>query len=293
MSYLATRPDSQVYFQPAIDYFSGNGATSQFTLSRPVASVAQIIVSVANVIQNPNTFSVNNNILTLGGNAPVGTNNIWVQYQTAVIQVNQPGQGTVGTNQLMDAAVTAAKLTEGAAVNNIGFIPLDKTVLAGSILFFARTTAPTGFIKANGAVISRSVYADLFAAIGTTFGAGDGTTTFSVPDLRGEFLRVWDDARGIDSGRTLGSYQKGSVNAWNVPASEGYYGAMAAGPDNNVATSRVILGYDSTNSDSYAGSAAGHSGAAVGNGGTWYNDDGWGGGVTRPRNIALLACIKY
>jgi hypothetical protein len=111
VSYLATRPDSQVYFQPAIDYFSGNGATSQFTLSRPVASVAQIIVSVANVIQNPNTFSVNNNILTLGGNAPVGTNNVWVQYQTAVIQVNQPGQGTVGTTQLMDQSVTAGKLT--------------------------------------------------------------------------------------------------------------------------------------------------------------------------------------
>lgn len=110
MSYLATRPDSQVYFQPAIDYFSGNGATSQFTLSRPVASVAQIIVSVANVIQNPNTFSVNNNILTLGGNAPVGTNNVWVQYQTAVIQVNQPGQGTVGASQLQ----------AGAALANIG-----------------------------------------------------------------------------------------------------------------------------------------------------------------------------
>lgn len=123
MSYLATRPDSQVYFQPAIDYFSGNGATSQFTLSRPVASVAQIIVSVANVIQNPNTFSVNNNILTLGGNAPVGTNNVWVQYQTAVIQVNQPGQGTVG----------AAQLQAGAALANIGAGGLGQSYLAAGV----------------------------------------------------------------------------------------------------------------------------------------------------------------
>lgn len=128
MGYLANKSDVQV-FQPAIDYFSGNGSTAQFTLSRPVASVAQIIVSVANVIQNPNTFSVNNNILTLGGNAPAGTNNIWVQYQTAVIQVNQPGQGTVGAGQMVPGAaaanlgnggVTAAMLAAGAAASNLG-----------------------------------------------------------------------------------------------------------------------------------------------------------------------------
>ena len=109
MGALGNTAQQQV-FQPAIDYFSGNGATAQFTLSRPVASVAQIIVSVANVIQNPNTFSVNNNILTLGGNAPTGTNNIWVQYQTSIVQVNQPGQGTVGASQLQ----------AGAALANIG-----------------------------------------------------------------------------------------------------------------------------------------------------------------------------
>jgi phage-related tail fiber protein len=56
-------------------------------------------------------------------------------------------------------------------------------------------------------LISRTTYADLFAAIGTTFGVGDGSTTFGIPDLRGEFARGWDDARGVDTGRTFGSAQ--------------------------------------------------------------------------------------
>lgn len=78
---------------------------------------------------------------------------------------------------------------------------------SGMICWFARNSAPTGFLKANGAAVSRTTYAALYAAIGTTFGAGDGTTTFNVPDLRGEFIRGWDDGRGVDTGRVFGSAQ--------------------------------------------------------------------------------------
>lgn len=56
----------------------------------------------------------------------------------------------------------------------------------GSIILSAVATAPTGrWLECNGALVSRSTYSDLFAAIGTTYGAGDGSTTFAVPDLRG------------------------------------------------------------------------------------------------------------
>ena len=65
-------------------------------------------------------------------------------------------------------------------------------------------TPPTGWLKCNGAAISRTAYAKLFAAIGTVFGAGDGFTTFNLPDLRGEFVRGWDDGRGVDGGRAFG-----------------------------------------------------------------------------------------
>ncbi len=65
---------------------------------------------------------------------------------------------------------------------------------AGSIVNFA----PDGYLLCNGGTISRTIYSDLFAAIGTTYGAGDGSTTFNIPDLRAEFIRGLDSGRGID-----------------------------------------------------------------------------------------------
>ena len=82
---------------------------------------------------------------------------------------------------------------------------------SGAVMYFAGQTAPTGWLKANGAAVSRTLYAALFQAVGTTYGAGDGRTTFNLPDLRGEFIRGWDDGRGIDSGRTLGSVQGDAI----------------------------------------------------------------------------------
>ncbi|RWL21986.1 MAG: hypothetical protein E5X35_27335 [Mesorhizobium sp.] len=77
----------------------------------------------------------------------------------------------------------------------------------GSISMFAAAGAPTGWLKCNGQAVSRIAYADLFAAIGTSWGAGDAVTTFNVPDFRGEFLRGFDDGRGIDAGRAFGTWQ--------------------------------------------------------------------------------------
>ncbi|MER9278714.1 phage tail protein [Mesorhizobium sp. M0522] len=77
----------------------------------------------------------------------------------------------------------------------------------GSVSMFAAATAPTGWLKCNGQAVSRTTYADLYAAIGTSWGAGDAVTTFNVPDFRGEFLRGFDDGRGIDADRVFGSLQ--------------------------------------------------------------------------------------
>lgn len=135
-------------------------------------------------------------------------------------------------------------------------------VPAGTVIFHSANTAPTGFIKANGAAISRTTYAALFAAIGTAFGVGDGSTTFNVPDLRGEFPRGWDDSRGVDSGRAFGSAQaeglKNHKHAFNTPNGAST-GSATWGSFYNEATTMTDVS----------------------------------GGETRPRNIALLACIKY
>lgn len=140
---------------------------------------------------------------------------------------------------------------------------------AGTTAFFAMSSAPAGWLKANGAAISRTAYADLFAAIGTTFGTGDGSITFNVPDLRGEFPRGLDDGRGVDSERTIGSSQADAFKTHE----HGF------GMDGNTGATRVNPG----SSWGFAGFASGQGHTVSSTGGT----------ETRPRNIALLACIKY
>ena len=80
-------------------------------------------------------------------------------------------------------------------------------VPTGAVFQWDLPTAPTGYLLQNGAAVSRTTYAALFALYGTTFGAGDGSTTFNLPDKRGLFIRGHDAGRGIDPGRTLGSFQ--------------------------------------------------------------------------------------
>ena len=134
-------------------------------------------------------------------------------------------------------------------------------VPSGAVLYFAGKTAPSGWLKANGAAVSRNTYAALFAAIGTTYGTGDGRSTFNLPDLRGEFVRGWDDGRGVDNGR--GSAQADEFKAHT----HGGVPQRAGDRDRGGEVS-------------------------------WFSIDGIGqtesagGNETRPRNIALLACIK-
>jgi phage-related tail fiber protein len=79
--------------------------------------------------------------------------------------------------------------------------------MVGMVAHFAMPTPPDGWLKRNGAAVSRTTYAALFAKIGTAWGAGDGSTTFNLPDARGYFDRAWDDSRGIDTGRAFASNQ--------------------------------------------------------------------------------------
>ncbi|MCK8481058.1 tail fiber protein [Psychroserpens algicola] len=68
----------------------------------------------------------------------------------------------------------------------------------GSIFTFPMATIPTGYLVCDGSAVSRTNYADLFAVLGTTYGAGNGSTTFNLPDYRGQFLRGYDNGAGND-----------------------------------------------------------------------------------------------
>jgi microcystin-dependent protein len=118
----------------------------------------------------------------------------------------------VGLDQLPNAKSddpetnSSEVLATTAALNNLNQQISDS--LVGMVAAFDMATAPPGWLKRNGANVSRTVYAKLFAVIGTRYGAGDGSTTFNIGDSRGLFLRAWDDARGIDSNRALGTTQQ-------------------------------------------------------------------------------------
>lgn len=75
---------------------------------------------------------------------------------------------------------------------------------AGTILPYAGSSAPGGFVLCDGSAISRTTYANLFAILGTTWGAGNGTTTFNVPDLRGRAPIGAGTGSGLTA-RTLGA----------------------------------------------------------------------------------------
>ncbi|OQS36686.1 hypothetical protein B0T40_09850 [Chromobacterium haemolyticum] len=154
------------------------------------------------------------------------------------------------------------------------------TVPAGAVQYFAMKALPAGWLRCDGSLLSRATYPALFAAIGTTFGAGDGVTTFGVPDLRGEFVRGWDDGRGVDSGRVLGSMQAETVGPHTHTITRPSDGAALAIPSG---TGGRAWGYGGVMSSSDQATLV-----------TGVTSTNSGVGVeTRPRNVALRACIKF
>jgi len=77
-------------------------------------------------------------------------------------------------------------------------------VPSGAIFDFAGATAPSGYLLCYGQAVSRTTYADLFAAIGTVYGSGDGSTTFNIPDARGRVSAGKDDMGGSAANRLTG-----------------------------------------------------------------------------------------
>ncbi len=91
-----------------------------------------------------------------------------------------------------------------ASAADLSGLPLN-SVPVGAVVYYTKTTLPTGWLRCDGTAVSRTTYASLFAIVGTQWGVGDGSTTFNLPDLRGEFIRGYDDGRGVDASRVFGS----------------------------------------------------------------------------------------
>lgn len=230
----------------ALDYAVATGSSNAYAITLTPALTAHIPGM-------PITMKANH---TNTGAATVAVNGM------AAVTIKRRDGSSLAAGDILSGAIVALSY-DGT---NYQLISQDQgaALPVGEIAFFAMSTAPTGWLKANGAAVSRTTYADLYSAIGTTFGAGDGSTTFNLPDLRGEFLRGWDDSRGVDSGRVFGSSQADEFKAHTHDVK-----------------------YDPMRLNGGGG------GPAVDWGSSLSTTTSTGGTETRPRNIALLACIRY
>jgi microcystin-dependent protein len=227
-----------------------------------------------------NTVTISRTDTTINGDANYVISSQWEGVQIAFDETNFY---TLGNYATLATTITTAATTETAGKIEIAttaeVVAATETakavtpsniryaVPAGAVLPFAQNSAPDGWLKCNGAAVSRTTYATLFAAIGETYGAGDGSTTFLLPDLRGEFVRGWDDARGVDAGRAIGSTQADDFKAHNHDIPVGYGGSY---------TNDRLRRHEATS-----------------NTGTFTAMANTGGTDTRPRNVALLYCIKF
>ena len=157
----------------------------------------------------------------------------------------------------------------------------------GHVAAYAGNVVPLGYLECNGAAVSRTTYVNLFGVCGILYGAGDSTTTFNLPDLRGYFVRGWDDNAGVDVGRVLGSTQADLVG----PVTDPGHTHTDAGHDHSVLPTNSVAGFEIGASAIFQNTASATTG--TGNADIQSNTTGiTGGAETRPKNVAMMYIIK-
>jgi len=212
----------------------------------------------------------------------------------------------VDTNAIANNAVTTAKIgnsqiTQAKIASTVIFTPV------ATVIWYAGSTAPTGYLKSNGDTIPngtgtvQGVTADfsaLYAIIGAT-----------LPDLRGEFIRGFDDGKGTDSGRSIASSQSGqnashdhSISVSGTTNTKSLTGSVSRISETFAGSGQATGVFSKGGNNTASLTPGGPDSSATGS----FNFDashdhtfsvsgtsGSQGGEARPRNIALLACIKY
>lgn len=173
-----------------------------------------------------------------------------------------------------NAPVNQGNIDVAALVKEVS--RLGAAVPVGAVMAFPTGIVPPGFLELDGSVQSSATYPDLAVYLGSTYLRGDeGAGNFRLPDSRGEFLRGWDHARGIDQGRNIGSYQAGTKTQGDngdAPAVQGIGNSNAIDAD-PAPDFKGDIYYTTT-------------GATVGS----FTGSYWK--TVRPRNLAVMWCIK-
>ena len=179
-------------------FASGDQVTAQKLMD--IAGNAEFLTT-ANTAADGSTIQVD----PTGGYLKVPSNGIGSNELASDASVD--ANRAVGTDHIKDNSVTAAKLNSAA---------VSVLMPTSTILPYAGSAAPTGYFLCDGSAKSRTTYAGLFAIIGTTYGVGDGSTTFNIPDLRGRVIAGQDDMGGSSANRLTTA--KSGINGDNLGA---------------------------------------------------------------------------
>jgi microcystin-dependent protein len=262
----------------SVGSIGGDYSTSSASLSYSAVSTDFSFTSVPGITASITCGSVKISEEVSGGKyvklqTPVGLgSNYDLTFMTGLpastlpVMVDPSGVMTnaqIVTSQITDANVTRAKLE---TILQDSFCPV------GSVQMFAGASAPTGFLLCDGSAIDRTTYANLFAAISTTWGIGDGSTTFNIPDFRGIFPKgsgttnrngLGQDSQGNFYTATLGAYSHDqfqvhfhAVSIGSGGSTQTAIGASSIGltdPNINTGTVARALRTDSTYGSPRAG----------------------------------------
>ncbi|WP_313431768.1 tail fiber protein [Pseudomonas sp.] len=288
----------------------GVSRTQGVFLARAAAGEGPIVWTTSSILDTDNAYTRNQTDqllqqkMTVGDNglgayAPVFPNNnlntrvdvtSWFRTTTGCLNVPEGAnpQGSIVRHEVWGAGVVQQTFREHVtarewhrACDAYSFGPWIEVVsnMAGAIQAFATTTPPTGWLAADGSQVLRASYPALLAVTQGAFGWGNGSTTFNLPDLRGEVIRGLDNGRGINPGRALGSIEldaiqgHGHANTNQINGMSGGSGEFLShnnGVTSSTSTSRILGPVD----------LAGYGAVRVAT-------------ETRMRNVAMLWCIKF
>ena len=208
-----------------------------------------------------------------------------------------------GTNAQRPTAATGqirfnTTSTEFEGYNGSAWGELAAGVPVGTILTFGASTPPSGFLECNGSAISRSTYASLFSILSTTHGAGDGSSTFNLPDLRGQFVRGWDNSAGVDASRVFGSTQtdqnKNHTHTTDSVTLTGGIRKISEGFGAGGSATGVFTKTSDGNNTITGSSSTSPVGGVDFDGTHSHTISSSGGGTeARPKNVALMYIIKF
>jgi hypothetical protein len=212
-------------------------------------------------------------------------------YFTSASAMANADLSSFGRTLIDDASASAARTTLGLAIGtDVQAFDAGLTNMTGAIVAWPTATAPTGWLECDGAAVSRTTYSALFAIIAETYGDGDASTTFNLPDLRGEFIRGFDNGAGNDPDAASRTDRGDATTGDNVGTKQDFAVENATGRLGKV------IGDSNTVDGVFAAVSAG-TGYGTGGGTLEHVDMDLSTQLqtsteTRPRNVAMMWIIK-